>query len=134
MAGDVRIDAQALARYINGPGGDVAKDLTRRAIRVETEAKRLLHQPGKGRTYTKSNPRRVHRASAPGAPPATDLGLLAASIRHAIGGDSRGIYAQIGTGLRKGRWLELGTRKMAPRPFLRRALRHSDLRRGSRSA
>jgi hypothetical protein len=123
MAGDVRISPIALAQYVNSPTGDVARDLTKRAIRVETAVKRSLHEPGKGRVYVKSNPRRVHRASAPGAPPATDLGLLAASIKHAIGKDTVGIFAQIGTGLKKGRWLELGTRNMRPRPYLRRALK-----------
>lgn len=132
MAGDVRIDPQALGQYVNSPNGDVARDLTRRAINVNTEAVRLVHQPGTGRVYVKSNPRRVHRASAPGQPPATDQGLLAASIGWALGVDGVGLFAQIGSGLKKARYLELGTRKMAPRPFLRRALTHVDLRRGAR--
>jgi hypothetical protein len=123
MAGDVRIDPTALAQFVNGPTGAVAKDLTRRAIRVEGEAKRLAHQPGTGRTYSKSNPKRTHRASAPGQPFATDLGTAAASIGHAIGVDAVGIFAQVGSGLRKFRYLELGTRRMAPRPTLRPALR-----------
>jgi hypothetical protein len=122
-AGDVRINPTALAAFVNGPNGGVAKDLLRRGVRVEGEAKRLAHQPGTGRTYVRSNPRRVHRASAPGKPFATDLGTAAASIGHALGHDARGIFVQVGSGLRKFRWLELGTRRMAPRPTLRPALR-----------
>lgn len=132
MSGDVRIDPVALAQYVNGPNGDVAKDLTRRAVNVHREAVRSLHEPGSGRVYVKNNPRRIHRASAPGAPPATDLGLLAASVGWAIGHDAVGVFAQVGSGLRKALWLERGTRTIAPRPFLRRALRHVDLRRGAR--
>lgn len=123
MAGDVHINPAALDRYINAPSGDVAKDLLRRAITVETEAKRLVHQPGKGRVYRKTNPNRVHRASAPGQPFATDLGTAAASISHALGTDTKGLYAVVGSGLKKFRWLEMGTRFMRPRPTLRRALR-----------
>jgi hypothetical protein len=123
MSDDVRINPTALAAYINSPSGDVAKDLTKRGIRVEREAKRLAHQAGTGRTYHKSNPKRTHRASAPGQPFATDLGTAAASITHAIGVDAVGIFCQVGSGLKKMRWLEFGTRLMAPRPTLRRALR-----------
>lgn len=123
MAGDVHINPAALERFVNRPAGPVAKDLEKRAIRVRTEAVRLVHQPGRGRTYRLTNPRRVHRASAPGQPFATDLGTAAASIGHAMGRDARGIYAQVGSGLKKFRWLELGTRRMAARPSLRRALR-----------
>jgi hypothetical protein len=123
MAGDLTINPAALARFVNRPAGPVANDLERRAIRVETEAKRLVHEPGKGRTYVKSNPRRVHRASAPGQPFATDLGVARASIGHAVGRDAKGVFAQVGSGLAKFRFLELGTRNMRPRPSLRRALR-----------
>lgn len=123
MAGDVVISPAALARFVNRPAGPVADNLERRAIRVETEAKRLTKQPGRGRTYQLSNPRRVHRASAPGDPFATDLGVASASIGHAVGQDARGVFAQVGSGLKKFRWLEMGTRRMAARPSLRRALR-----------
>lgn len=122
MTASVRLDHAALDRYVNDPNGDVAKDLSRRAIRVHRETVRLVHLPGHGRVYRKSNPKRVHQASAPGAPPATDLGLLAASYRWALGTDSRGLFAVVGSGLKKARYLELGTRKMAARPVLRRAL------------
>jgi hypothetical protein len=123
MAGDVVINPSALDRYVDRPTGPVARDLERRAIRVETEAKRLVHQPGTGRVYRKTNPRRIHRASAPGQPFATDIGVAAASITHGIGRDAQGIYAVVGSGLRKFKFLELGTRFMRPRPVLRRALR-----------
>lgn len=124
MTGDLDIvfDAQALDALLASPTGPVGADLLKRAIRVETEVKRLTKQPGRGRVYRKYNPRRDHRASAPGDPPATDQGHLSASYGHAVGKDGQGLYAQVGTGLKKGRWLELGTRTIDPRPALRPAL------------
>jgi hypothetical protein len=119
------MSAQAISAFINdpSPSAPVARDLARRAVKVDAEAKRLLSQSGKGRVYRLSNPKRTHRASAPGAPPAVDLGLLRASIRWQLGTDARGLFAVVGTPLKKGLFLELGTRTMAARPFLRRALR-----------
>lgn len=114
---DFHFDRASFDRWVNQPGGPVAKDLERRAIRVQTEAVRSVHEPGKGRQYG------AHRASAPGDPPATDTGQLAASITHRIGTDGRGLFAFVGSKLKKVRYLELGTSRIAPRPFLRRALR-----------
>ena len=120
---DIVLSDRAIMAFVNNPTGPVAKDLLRRGIKVEGEAKRLAHQAGTGRTYRLYNPRRTHRASAPGQPFATDLGLAAASIGHALGVDTKGLFCIVGSGLRKVRWLELGTRRMRPRPTLRRALR-----------
>ncbi len=59
--------------------------------------------------------------SAPGDPPNRQTGRGAGSIAWEIVSDS---IARIGTNVRYfGRWVELGTRKMAARPWLRRALR-----------
>lgn len=98
----------------------IAAQLGRSGLAVETEAKRSLHQPGQGRLYRRGGVE--HRASAPGDPPATDRGLLAASITTRNGRDGRGIFVDIGSPLRKALGLELGTRHIAPRPFLRPAL------------
>jgi len=58
--------------------------------------------------------------SAPGDPPHKQSGRLLASVAWELVGDA---IARVGMNLRYGRWLELGTRKMAARPWLRRALR-----------
>ena len=42
--------------------------------------KNINKSPRGGRTYIKTNPNRVHKASAPGESPATDLGFLVRSI------------------------------------------------------
>ena len=85
--------------------------------------KRKLSTPGQGRMYRRpgaSGPRAVlHRASAPGDPPAPDTGLYRASWSWRTGEDNRGPYVEIGTNQKRGPWFEFGTRRMAPRPHLR---------------
>ena len=104
---------------------DLEADLLRRiekgtmdglkAIALMTQAdaqRRVLKGPKTGRIYGR------HQASAPGEAPANDTGFLAGSIRIDINQkwevDLRALapYAV---------HLEYGTRKMAPRPFLRPA-------------
>lgn len=120
MADDVRVvfNDSALAELFTSPEGDVAKDLVRRGLKVERRVKEMLHQPGTGRVYRLSNPTRTHQASAPGQPPATDLGKYAASIGQGLERDAIGLVEKVGTNDKRGPWLELGTRTIAPRPHL----------------
>jgi len=69
-----------------------------------------------GRLYRKYGPRRDHRASAPGQPPATDTGGLVNSGFHEL--DEPAMETQIGFAKLYAAMLEYGTRKMAKRPFL----------------
>jgi len=55
-----------------------------------------------------------HRASAPGEAPATDEGILANSIKAEIDGKKAEIVADT----EYAAWLEFGTQKMQPRPFM----------------
>ena len=132
---DFAWDEQAFYDLEHDTHGPVGQDLERRVVRGETAAKRLLSQHGTGRVYRKHHPDRVHQASAPGEPPAPDLGLLRASMSHTVGRDDEGLFGEWGVGVgaapsaaereghtplsRIGVWLELGTRHMAARPFLR---------------
>jgi hypothetical protein len=109
-------DPAALTQLVHSPTGDVAKDLKRRGLRVQRAVKRSLHQAGTGRVYGH------HTASAPGQPPATDTGRLAASIVEELGRDEHGLVERIGTDVDYALPLELGTRNMEPRPFLRPGL------------
>lgn len=56
--------------------------------------------------------------SAPGEPPHKQTGHLRRSVANEI----EGSVGRVGTNLKYGRWLELGTARMAARPWLRRAL------------
>jgi hypothetical protein len=59
--------------------------------------------------------------SEPGEPPRKQTGLLRASVATEV----RNLVGRVGTNLDYGRRLELGTRHLAPRPWLRRALAES---------
>ena len=68
-----------------------------------------------GRIYEKYNPRRTHRASAPGQAPASDTGNLVRNI--AVKMESRDQVAVVSSAPYS-QYLEFGTSKMLPRPFL----------------
>lgn len=84
---------------------------------MANDAKRAVARgPKTGRVYTRHGI--SHQASAPGEPPATDTGVLV----NSISGDAelRGgvVLGAIRATAQYAAWLELGTRRMAARPFL----------------
>jgi phage gpG-like protein len=85
----------ALRALLEGPSGPVARDLTRRALRVESRAKAL-------------SPVRT--------------GRLRGSITWALGADGLGLFAEVGTNVLYGVFVEIGTRYMSARPYLVPAL------------
>lgn len=132
-------DEGALYELKHDPNGPVGRDLERRAIDAEAMAKRLLSLHGSGRVYRKTNPTRIHQASAPGEPPAKDTGLLVAAMGHNVDVDEQGLFSEFGVVHVEARtleeragddanlaeiaiWLEHGTRHMEARPFLRPSL------------
>ena len=89
---------------------DVHREMKRRvaraAISVSRHAKELISVAGP-----------TH--SRPGQPPHKQTGRLRASIAwEAVGDDT----ARVGTNVKYGKFLELGTRRMDPRPWLVRSL------------
>lgn len=101
-AGDrVRVNQAALQRLLRGPNGPIARDLARRAIRVEAQAK-------------------LNASGRPG--PKVRSGRLRSSISWAPGQDARGLYAVIGTNVYYAKWVELGSDRAPAYPFLRPAL------------
>ncbi len=95
MARDVEIDQRVLAELFDGPNSLVGRDLAKRAVKVESAAKR-------------------------GAP--VDTGRLRSSITHEIDDAGDRIVARIGTDVDYAPHVELGTSRMSARPFLRPAL------------
>ena len=71
-----------------------------------------------GRTYLVPGTSTTYTASAPGEAPASRTGQLRGSIEYEITTDN----AYIGTPLQYGAFLELGTNKAAPRPWLKPTL------------
>ena len=88
---------------------------------VRNTAVQSIQQGAKsGVVYEKYNPRRTHRASAAGQPPATDTGFLVNNIALKI--DSDGLGASVESRADYSAFLEFGTSKMAARPFMQPAL------------
>ena len=94
----------------------IGKALAMSVVEMDALAKQSI-QGGKrsGRTYTRRSVR--HQASAPGEYPKTDTGQLVASLFFRVAADK--LSALFGTKLAYGRWLEYGTSRMLPRPWLR---------------
>lgn len=137
----VELNEEGLYHLLRSPDGPVARDLERRALNVENAQKLLLSLHGSGRTYDttffrdkqgrlrRGRARVPHQASAPGEPPATDTGRLRATVSHVVAEDADGLYAEVGSGanpaipgVQYAVFLELGTRFMEPRPWLRPSL------------
>ena len=83
---------------------------------IRTEAIKSIQTGAKsGVVYQKYNPRREHRASAPGQAPASDTGNLVSKIivkqktKNIVNVESNADYSA---------FLEYGTSKMDPRPFM----------------
>jgi len=72
------------------------------------------------RTYIRHG--KEHKASAPGEPPAVDTGRLRSSITHAVETTDNEVIGYVGSNVEYAKWLELGTERVAERPFLRPAL------------
>src|SRR3990172_7607447 len=120
----VRITIQGAERIkhklalIEGPMRDAMRGAIQGgALAVERTAKDSVQRGSPtGRIYQKYQPRREHRASAPGQPPATDTGFLAAHITTVL--DMDGLGANVESQAAYSKFLEYGTSKMAARPFL----------------
>ena len=83
---------------------------------IRAEAVKSIQSGGKsGIVYEKYNPRRSHRSSAPGQAPASDTGNLVSKIRVKQKNPNTTI---VESGADYSAFLEYGTSKMQPRPFL----------------
>jgi hypothetical protein len=78
----------------------------------------ILNQPGKGKTYTRGTV--THTASAPGQAPAPDTGRLKNSTQGEVFATSEGALGIVSVNTEYAAALELGTEKIAPRPFISR--------------
>lgn len=92
----VVLDQAAIARLLTGPESIVGRDLARRAVKVESAAKRLCP---------------------------VDTGRLRASITHSLERDGKGLVAFVGSNVHYAIFQELGTRFVRAQPYLRPALR-----------
>ena len=81
---------------------------------IDTTVQVGMAAGGGGRIYIRRG--RAHQASSPGNMPARDLGALSASLQtELVPGKAKGYYYTV---MDYGVYLEYGTSKMAPRPFM----------------
>jgi hypothetical protein len=85
-------------------------------IQLHAIVVRKLSQPGTGAFYRSRRGGGEHQASAPGEPPAVDLGVYRGSWKWAMASSTE---VDIGTEDPRGPWLEFGTRTIEPRPHIR---------------
>lgn len=112
--------AKALTSVLDAIGLGGKEGLADVGVELRNGIVRLLSTPGKGRTYRRG--RVLHRASAPGQPPAVDTGKYRSSWNYQVGEDVQGPYVDVGTNDTRGPWFEYGTRRMAARPHARKAV------------
>jgi len=87
------------------------------AMAIHRDAVKSIAAKGSGsRTEVRYNPRREQKVSEPGSPPNQDLGDLSRSVKFEI--DKAALQAVVGTNLKKGKHLEIGTTQMEARPWL----------------
>lgn len=78
----------------------------------------ITDTPKTGRIYRRRG--RLHQASAPGEPPATDTGRLVQSGRTSY--DQQNLTGMVTWSTSYAAYLEFGTENMEPRPYARPAL------------
>jgi hypothetical protein len=117
--------------------------MNKAAITVQETAKKLIGGVGSGKLYRKRKQtgkrgtftaNQWHRASKPGKPPARDTGILANSVTFEVSRKGDRIKGSVGPDVDKirqqsprtdpdyGFFLEIGTKDIAKRPWLKPAL------------
>lgn len=108
---------QKLAKVVVEQSAGMRRAIALSALDVATDARRSIQRGGRsGAPYVRYNPRRAGVASAPGEPPKTDTGRLVGSIFADV--LESGLEAEVGTGIKYGKFLEFGTTRMRARPWL----------------
>lgn len=123
-----RGNIQGLAATLQNPEAPAVKQA---ALVLVNKVQEFLSHPGTGRLYksrgvksrlgrkgTKKRAKQLHQASAPGEPPAPDIGEL----RRSVGTHVEGGVRRVGSPLPQAPALEFGTQRIAARPAWRPAL------------
>jgi HK97 gp10 family phage protein len=116
MSTTVTIDVTGLDRILRELGGELDAFLDEEAEAIVTDVKQSFGTSPAGRSYERGSVTVV--ASQAGYPPNVDTGTLRASIRWERSGH---LERTVMDGVEYGIYLEDGTERIAPRPFMRPA-------------
>ena len=106
---------------------DHARERMEEAINeVRNETLETLSGNRSGRTYYVPGTHKTYTASAPGEPPAVATGHLRQNIDKGVELEDTQVVGYVGTKDDYGPMLEFGTKKMAPRPWLRISFEKSE--------
>lgn len=92
-------------------------------LAIHREAIKLIQENTDGRPDIRYGPKRNVNVSNPGDPPNTDTGRLVQSIKFDF--SSEGDVGMVGSNLKYAAWLEFGTERVAPRPWLSTAVENT---------
>lgn len=98
---------------------NLGRSVTNACYLVENTAKLGMTNTETDPTKAYKRGTRTHYASQEGAYPAVDYGPLRQSITHDVEQDGAEVVGRVGTNLTEGLMTEMGTSKMAPRPWLK---------------
>lgn len=112
---DIKLDTKALDALIKKMDGKADNWLRGVAGEMANDIKLKFNTGPRGRMYVRGK-RKVHYASTAGNPPNVDMGTLRASIRAIRKGN---LHYWVADGTDYGMALEMGTTRIAPRPFVR---------------
>lgn len=102
-----------------------AIELCCQKVRSDIQESMTKTERNMNKSYYTHNKTKPHYPSLPGNPPAPDTGNLRNSIRYEVHAEPRSPYGVVGTTQKDppyGQYLEYGTSKVAPRPWLRPAM------------
>ena len=114
---------RALENQVKKAEADSKKFVTMSCAEVERTAKTIMRD-------SPTNPdvsygKKGHHPSYAGNPPAPDTGTLMRSITHEVSGNGKQVVGEVGSIIHNSdypKYLEFGTSKMKPRPWLSASL------------
>ena len=102
--------------------GETENRMQRAVLHLENETKQLISRPGPLGKHATVRGRLP--ASEEGEPPHRRTGTLIRSVSSQVDVEGHEIIGRVGTNVRYGFWLEVGTSKMAARPWLTTGFDH----------
>ena len=112
-------------------GGSLEKAIKLCCTKIQSDIQESMSntQLDVSKSYYTNNKTKAHHPSMPGNPPAPDTGNLRQSIRYEVHGEGKEVYGLVGSTQKDppyGAYLEYGTSKVEPRPWLRPAMRENE--------